>query len=370
MKKERSLVRKGILDLKPYIPGKPIEEVKRELGLKEVVKLASNETSVGPSPLAIEAIKKEIENIYLYPEGSSRLLREKIAHKLNLNKEMIILGNGADNIIDLIGMAFINEEDEVITSEITFPAYETITKIMGGKLISVKLKDFRFDLEKITQRINEKTKIIFICNPNNPTGTIVEREEVADFMEKVPQDIIVVFDEAYYDYVEDKDYPDSFSYVLEGKNVIIIRTFSKIAGIAGIRVGYGIAKPELVGYLRRVVSPFPTNRLAQVAALASLDDEEHYRKVLKTNQEGKKYLYRELKKIGLFYLPTETNFIFIDLKEDSEIVFEKLLKKGIIIRPGKTWGCPNFVRVTIGTPYENQKFILVLKEVINKNIEL
>jgi histidinol-phosphate aminotransferase len=364
MEEAKNLVRKGILDLKPYIPGKPIEEVKRELGLKEVVKLASNETSIGPSPLAVEAIKKEVENINFYPEGSSRLLREKIAHKLKIDKEMIIVGNGADNIINLVGMAFINEGDEVISGEITFPAYETITKIMGGKLTSVKLKDFSFDLEGIIQRINEKTKIIFLCNPNNPTGTIVDKKTVDKFIKQVPENVVIVFDEAYYNYVEDGNYPDSLSYVLEGKNVIIIRTFSKIAGIAGIRVGYGIAKPELIGYLNRVVNPFTTNRLAQVAALASLDDEEHYRKVLKTNQEGKKYLYRELKKIGFFYLPTETNFIFIDLKKDSEIVFEKLLKKGIIIRPGKTWGCPNFVRVTIGTPCENEKFINALKEIM------
>ena len=364
MKKEKSLIRKGILDLKPYIPGKPIEEVKRELGLKEVVKLASNETSIGPSPLAVEAIKKEVENINLYPEGSSRLLREKIAHKLNIDKEMIIIGNGADNIIDLVGMAFINEGDEVITGEITFPAYETITKIMGGKLILIKLKDFRFNLEEIAQKINEKTKIVFLCNPNNPTGTILTKEEVTNFMKKVPQDVVVVFDEAYYDYVEDKNYPDIFSYVLEGKNIIVLRTFSKIAGIAGVRVGYGIAKPELIGYLNRVVNPFNTNRLAQVAALASLDDEEHRKKVLRSNQEGKKYLYRELKKIDLFYLPTEANFIFIDLKEDSEAIFEKLLRKGVIIRSGKTWGCPNFIRVTIGTPYENEKFFQALKEVM------
>ena len=370
MEEEKNLARKGILDLKPYIPGKPIEEVKRELGLKEVVKLASNETSIGLSPLAVEAIKKEVENINLYPEGSSRLLREKIAHKLKIAKEMIIVGNGADNIIDLAGMAFINEGDEVITGEITFPAYETITKIMGGKLILVKLKDFRFDLEEITQRINEKTKIIFLCNPNNPTGTMVYKKAVDNFMKQLPENVVVVFDEAYYEYVEDRNYSDSLSYVLEGKNVIIIRTFSKIAGIAGIRVGYGIAKPELIDYLRCVVSPFPTNRLAQVAALASLDDEEHYRKVLKTNQEGKRYLYKELKELRLFYLPTETNFIFIDLEEDSDIVFEKLLKKGVIVRPGKIYGCPNFIRVTIGTAYENQKFILALKEVINKNIEL
>jgi histidinol-phosphate aminotransferase len=211
--------------------------------------------SNGPSPLAIEAIKKEIKNINLYPEGSSSLLREKLAHRLSIDKEMIIVGNGADNVIDLIGMAFINNGDEVITGEITFPAYETITKIMGGKLISVKLKDFSFDLEKIAQRINEKTKIIFICNPNNPTWTIVDKEAVDRFIKQVPEDVVVVFDEAYYDYVEDKNYSDSLSYVLEGKNVIVLRTFSKIAGIAGVRVGYGIAKPELIGYLNRVVNP-------------------------------------------------------------------------------------------------------------------
>ena len=261
-------------------------------------------------------------------------------------------------------MAFINEGDEVITGEITFPAYKTITKIMGGKLILIKLKDFRFDLEKIAQRINEKTKIVFLCNPNNPTGTIVDKEAVDRFIRQVHENVIVVFDEAYYDYVEDENYPNSLSYVLEEKNIIVLRTFSKIAGIAGVRVGYGIAKPELLENLRRVVDPFTTNRLAQVAALASLNDEEHRRKVLKSNQEGKKYQYKELKELGLSYLPTEANFIFIDLKENIEVIFEKLLRKGVIIRPGKTWGCPRFIRVTIGTAYENEKFIQALKEVI------
>ena len=279
---------------------------------------------------------------------------------------MIIIGNGEDDIIDLIGMAFINDGDEVIIGEITFPAYETAAKIMGGKIIPIKLKDYTYDLEEIARRINKKTKIIFICNPNNPTGTIVDKEAVDRFTKQVPDDVVVVFDEAYYDYVEDENYPNSLSYVLEEKNVIVLRTFSKIAGIAGIRVGYGVSTPELIGYLNRVVNPFTTNRLAQVAALASLDDEEHYQKVLKTNQEGKKYLYRELRKIDLFYLLTETNFIFIDLKVDSEVIFEKLLKKGVIIRPGKTWGCPNFIRVTIGTAYENKRVLQALKEVINE----
>jgi len=365
MKKEKNLVRKGIMDLKPYIPGKPIEDVKRELGLKEVIKLASNETSVGPSPLAVEAIKKEVENINLYPEATSKLLREKLADKLKIDKEMIIYGNGADDVIDLIGMAFIDEGDEVITCETTFPAYRTAVKIMGGKFILVKLKDFRFDLEEIIKRINEKTKMIFLCNPNNPTGTIITKEEVSAFMRKVPQDVIVVFDEAYYDYVEDKNYPNSLSYILEGKNVIVIRTFSKIAGIAGVRVGYAIAHQELISYLRRVVNPFTTNRLAQVAALASLDDEKHYKEVLKSNHEGKKYLYRELDKLEFLYVPTETNFIFVDVKKDSEVIFEKLLKKGVIIRPGKPYGCSNFIRVTIGTSYENKKFIQAIREIKN-----
>jgi len=367
MKKEKTLTRKGISDLKPYVPGKPIEDVKRELGIKEVIKLASNETSVGPSPLAIEAIKKEVENINLYPEATSRLLREKLADKLKIDKEMIICGNGADDVIDLIGMAFINEGDEVITSETTFPAYRTAVKIMGGEFISVKLKDFRFDLEGIIEKINEKTKMIFLCNPNNPTGTILTEEEINGFMEKISKDIIVVFDEAYCDYVENKSYVNGLSFVSEGKNVIVVRTFSKIAGIAGVRVGYAIARQELISYLRRVINPFTTNRLAQVAALASLDDEEHRKKVLNLNHEGKKYLYQELNKSGLFYIPTETNFIFIDVKEDSEVIFNKLLKKGVIIRPGKPYGCTNFIRVTIGTSYENMKFINSLIEVLNSN---
>lgn len=365
MKKEKDLIRKGISDLKPYIPGKPIEDVKRELGLEEVIKLASNETSIGPSPLAIEAIKKEIENINRYPEATSRLLREKLSHKLKIDKEMIIFGNGADDVIDLVGMAFINEGDEVITCETTFPAYRTTVKIMGGKLILVKLHDYAFNLGEIAKRINKRTKIIFICNPNNPTGTIVSKETVDKLMKQIPDYVIVVFDEAYYDYVENKNYATGLSYILEGKNVIVIRTFSKIAGIAGVRIGCGIAKPGLIDYLRRVVNPFTTNRLAQVAALASLDDEEHRRKVLSSNQEGKKYLYKELDKLRLFYVLTETNFIFINVKEDSEIIFDKLLKKGVIVRPGKIYGCPNFIRVTIGTAYENQRFIKAIREIKN-----
>lgn len=358
------LVRKGILDLKPYIPGKPIEDVQRELGLTEIVKLASNETSIGPSPLAVAAVQREVPTINLYPEGTSRLLREKLAKKFNIGDDYFIIGNGADNLISLTGMAFINNGDEVITGEVTFQAYETITKIMGGEYIPVKLKNYYFDLEAIVACITPKTKMIYFCNPNNPTGTMVKKDAVEKMMETVPDDVIVVFDEAYCDYVDDKGYPDSLPYVLEGRNVIILRTFSKIAGIAGIRVGYGIARPEIIGYLRRVVDPFTTNRLGQAAALASLDDTAHYQQVLVANREGKKYLYQELDKLHLSYLPTETNFIFIDLKRDSQSFFEQCLRKGVIVRPGKIYGCPTFIRVTIGTRSENEKFIQALTEII------
>ncbi|MEA1964930.1 MAG: histidinol-phosphate transaminase, partial [Candidatus Aerophobetes bacterium] len=318
------------------------------------------------SKLAVEAIRKEAENVNLYPESSSRLLREKLAQKLNLDKEMIIIANGGDNIIDLLGLAFISKGDEVIIGEVTFPTYESVIKIMGGKIISVKLKDYRYDLEEIARRVNERTKLIVICNPNNPTGTTVTKEELDKFMRKVPEDVIVIFDEAYCDYVEDENYPDSLSYVREEKNAVVIRTFSKIAGLAGLRIGYALARQKLIGYLKRVVDVFSVNRLAQVAALASLGDEEHRKKVLRVNKEGKDYLYKELKRLGLFYVPTETNFIFIDLKKDTKVIFEKLLKKGVIIRPGETWGCPNFIRVTIGTPYENKKFIQTLEEVLSE----
>lgn len=364
MGKEKTLARKGIQDLKPYVPGKPIEDVQRELGLTEIVKLASNETSIGPSPLAVEAVKREAGNINFYPEGSSRLLREKLASRLKVKEDMIIVANGADDLIDLIGMAFVDEGDEVITSETTFPAYETSTKIMGGLYVPIKLNNYNFDLEAITKRVTEKTKLIYFCNPNNPTGTLVKKDAVEKMMQELPNEVIIVFDEAYYDYVEDKDYPDSISYVLKDRNVIILRTFSKIAGIAGVRAGYAIARPELIDYLSRVINPFTANRLAQAAALASLDDTAHYNQVLKVNSEGKRYLYQELDKLNLFYLPTETNFIFIDLKQDSQIFFEKCLQKGVIIRPGGMYGTPTFIRVTIGTQYENEKFIQALTEII------
>jgi histidinol-phosphate aminotransferase len=362
-----SLARCGISELLAYVPGKPAEEVKEEYGLTEIIKLASNENPLGTSPKAIEAMRQEVFNINLYPEGSSRLLRQKIAENFKIDEDMVILSNGADNVLTLIGQAYINEGDEVITGEPTFAAYEIATRIMGGNIIKVPLSNFTFNLTAIAERISPKTKIIFICNPNNPTGTIVTDAEIKNFLKKVPDDCIVVFDEAYAEYVTEKDFPQTISYIREGKNVILVRTFSKIYGLAGIRVGYAIGPKRLIDMLRKVVEPFSTNKLAQTGALAALEDHNFINTVLETNKKGKQYLNYEFLKLGMSCCPSHTNFLFVNLNMDAQLVFQRLLEKGIIIRPGGIWKLPQFARVTIGTMDQNKKLIesliCILKEI-------
>lgn len=361
------LIRENILELKPYIPGKPVEEVERELGIKNIIKLASNENSLGPSKLSILAIKKYLPKISLYPDGNCFLLRKKLAKILKFDEDNFVFGCGSDEIIHLICLAFLKEGEEVITCHPSFVIYETNTTLMNGKIKLVPLRNFTFDLDGIKNSITEKTKLIFIANPNNPTGTIVKKDEVKKFLDTIPENIIVVFDEAYYEYVEDKNYPDTLSYVRENKNVIVLRTFSKIYGLAGLRIGYGIGKKEIISYLNRVREPFNVTSVAQIAAFAALDDKEHIKKSKKVNLQGKKFLYRELKKLNLFFVETQANFIFVDTGIDSKILFQKMLKKGIIIRTGDIFGLPTFIRVTIGTQKENERFIKTLKEVI-KNV--
>ena len=365
MGKYEKLVRAGIMDLTPYLPGKPIEEVQRELGLDRVIKLASNETAVGPSPLAVAAINKEADSVNFYPEGQSTPLREKLAAKLGIDKDMLIISNGGDDIIRLVSLAFVNAGDEVIMADITFPVYEGNIRIMGGKVVPVALKNHTHDLDAMAASINARTKMIYICNPNNPTGTINTKAEIDAFMQKVPADVIVIMDEAYCDYVDDPAYPNSIDYLASGKPVIGIRTFSKIAGIAGVRIGYAMAQPELIGYMGRVMEAFPANRLAQAAAMASMDDDAHRQRVLELNREGKIFYHRAFDEMGLAYSDSKANFVFVDLKRDSAAVYDKMMAKGVIIRPGKTWGCPDWTRITIGTPEENAKCVQALKEVLD-----
>lgn len=362
MKDIKKFVRKGIHDLKAYIPGKPIEEVQEELGIKDIIKLASNETPLGPSPKAVAAAEKELRHIHLYPEGPCTLLKRAMSKRLQIEEDMITISNGADNCIVMVGSTFINEGDEILMGDPSFFVYQTVAKIMGGKPVLVSLNNHVHDLDAMRKKVGEKTKLVFICNPNNPTGTIVNKQELDKFITFLPEHTILILDEAYFEFAADQDYPDSLDYIRQGYNVISLRTFSKISGIAGLRIGYALGCSEFIAAMNRVREPFPVSRVAQAGALGALEDDEYREEVLANNEEGKSYLYNEFKEMGLPYTPSHTNFIFVNLKQDSQKIFQNLLKKGIIIRPGNLWNCPTFARITIGTMEQNQKFIKALKE--------
>jgi histidinol-phosphate aminotransferase len=362
--KAENLARKGILKITSYVPGKSIEEVQKEFGARRWIKLASNENLLGPSPKAIAAIRKELPNIYLYPEGPCTILRKALAKKFAIPERMIVISNGADNLILMIANAFVNEGEEVVMADPTFSVYTNVTQIMGGKPIKVKLKDFTHDLDTMLNKVNRKTKLVFICNPNNPTGTTVSLKAFNSFLSKIPKRVIVVLDEAYGDFVEESFYPNGLDYIKKEKQVIILRTFSKVYGLAGLRIGYALGRKDLVDCLYQVREPFPVHRLAQVAAVAALDDEDHAIRSIQLVYEGRKYLYKELDRVGLSYVPSQANFVFVDFEKDSEEVFQALLREGIIIRPGRVWGFPTFARVTIGRMEDNQRFIKALKKIL------
>jgi histidinol-phosphate aminotransferase len=366
MKIER-LARKGILKLSSYSPGKSIEEVQGEFGAKKWIKLASNENLLGPSPKAVTAIRKELPNIYLYPEGSCPVLRQALAQKFSLPEGMVVISNGADNLLLMIANAFVDEGDEVVTADPTFPVYTNVTQIMGGKAIKVKLKDFAHDLDGMLKKVNRKTKLVFVCNPNNPTGTTISKESFDHFLSKLPDRAIVVLDEAYGDFVEDPLNPSGLDYIKARRQILLLRTFSKVYGLAGLRIGYALGREGLIDCLYQVREPFPVHRLAQVAAVAALNDQEHAVKSIQLVYEGKRYLYKELDKMGLHYVPSQANFILINFGRDSEEMLQAFLKEGIIIRPGKAWGYSTFARVTIGKMDDNRRFIKALKKVLQQS---
>lgn len=357
--------REAILEIKPYVPGKPIEEVQRELGIKDVIKLASNENPLGPSPDAVMALREAVEKVYLYPDGNCYYLKEALAAKLGVSPEQLIIGNGTDEILVMLAEAFVDPGEEIIVADPTFSEYEFAAQVMGGRAVKVPCRDFRHDLEAMAAALTPRTRLIFVCNPNNPTGTIVERQELDDFLAKVPSHVLVVLDEAYNEYVTSPAYPDTLAYVRAGRpNIIVLRTFSKIYGLAGLRVGYGVSHPEIIRALNRVREPFNVNFLAQVAAMAALKDEYHVAKSQEVNTEGKEFLYQQFQALGLNYVPTEANFIFVDIGRDSREVFASLLRKGVIVRTGDIFGYPTFLRITIGTRRQNQRLIEALREVL------
>ncbi len=359
-------VRPGIGNIKPYIPGKPAEEVERELRISGVIKLASNENPLGPSPKALDAVLKYSKDISLYPDQQCYELNRLIAEKLNMPPENIAIGNGSDELMLLAALAYISAGDEVIISLNTFSTYEMVSILMDASIVRVNLKNFTFDLPAMANAAGPKTKLIFVCNPNNPTGTMNTRKEMDEFVSKAPKGTIIVIDEAYADYVESPDFPDSLKYVKENRNVIVLRTFSKIYGMAGLRVGYAVSRPDIIKLMNIVRLPFSVNRLGQIAAIAALSDTGHIEKSRKNNVEGKAYLYKELDKLGISYLKTEANFIYIDLKRDADEFFMDMMRRGVIIRPLSSFGMPGSIRVTIGTPEQNKKFISALSEIMNR----
>lgn len=354
--------RDEIKDLSPYMPGKPIEDVKAEYNISEVIKLASNENPLGCSPDAIETIRSTT-SLELYPDGNCTALKKELSSRLNLSCEEIILSNGSDEMIDMLAKTFLNKNDEVIMSAVTFPRYFTVTQMMGAKSVIIPLKDWTFDLDGMFGAVNDKTKLIWLCNPNNPTGTMFTEKELLRFLDSIPKNIIVVYDEAYNEYVTRDDYPRNTENLLKYyPNLIIMRTFSKIYGLAALRVGYTLANNNIIESIEKIRCAFNVNSIAQNAALAALKDDEFVKKSYDMNIEGKKYLYEQFDKLGFEYAKTETNHIFVNVEIDAQIVFDELQKKGMIIRPFMD----SYIRVTIGTHEQNEIFIKKLKEVLNK----
>ena len=360
----KNLVKKNILDIRPYEPGKPIEELKRELNISNIVKLASNENPLGPSKKAIKAMRRAILDVNRYPDGSCYYLKQALSKYLNVSPDNLIIGNGSNEIIELALKTFVNKNDEVIMSEPSFLIYNIACRVADGSPVVVPLKDFRADLNAIKDSITEKTKLIFIDNPNNPTGGSVSEMEVEAFLEKFSDNVIVVFDEAYNEFVEREDFPDTIRYIGR-KNVIILRTFSKAHGLSGLRIGYGIAEKGTIQYMNRTRQPFNINSVAQAAAIASLEDKEHIIKSRMVISEGKQLLYKELDSMGLDYVKSDTNFILINVERDGREVFENMLKEGVIVRDMKAYKLDNYIRVTIGTMPENHRFVNALKAVLN-----
>jgi histidinol-phosphate aminotransferase len=348
--------------LVPYSPGKPIEELERELGIPRAIKLASNENPLGPSPKALAVLAEAGRTLHRYPDGAAHQLRTALAQRWKVSLEQVVLGNGSDEIIGMLVQAFLSPGEEAIMADQTFVVYKLEVMAAHGKAVTVPLRAWRHDLIAMQKAITPRTRLVFICNPNNPTGTMVTAAEIDTFMARVPDHVIVVFDEAYYEYVRSCDFPDSLAYVKQGRNAIVLRTFSKIYGLAGLRIGYGLTTSEIAQYANRVRPPFNTNSLAQRAALAALEDEQHVTHSRTLNQQEMAVMQSGLNALGLDPLPSEANFLYVDVGQDGRAVFEALLKKGVIVRHLQG----RMLRVTIGLPDENRMFLQAMKVVLGR----
>jgi histidinol-phosphate aminotransferase len=360
------IVRPNLSALRDYVPGKPIEEVQREYGIDDVIKLASNENPLGASPKAVEAMIKEIQQqANFYPDGSSTTLVKKIAEKHAVNPEQVFVESGLDGVITLLGTAFVEPTDEVIISRYSFIVYEGMVAKMGANLVLVdQTADFIVDMDAIIKAITPRTKMICLCNPNNPTGTIYKKEAFEKLLAAVPEDVLVISDEAYYDFAEDAEYPQSLQYLLQYPNLLVLRTFSKVYGLASVRVGYAIGHADLIGALLKVREAFAVNRMAQAGAIAALDDAEFVQRTLDNNRQGKQQFYEAFERLNLKYYPSQTNFILFEVPGDGMQVYQAMLKQGVIIRPMAGQGLPHHLRISIGTAAQNQRAIVALENSI------
>jgi histidinol-phosphate aminotransferase len=357
------LANEPILDIAPYQPGKPIEEVERELEIAGAIKLASNENPFPPPPGVLQAIRQVLGGLNRYPDGSGFYLRHALAKRHGVSPDAIVLGNGSNELLELVARTFVRHGEEVVFPHPSFVVYPSIVQSVGGIRVVVTLKDHRLDLLTMARAITPLTKLVFIANPNNPTGTIVTVEEVDKFLNDIPERVIVVFDEAYVDFAHGPDFPDSLAHLRQGRRVIVLRTFSKIASLAGLRVGYAVADPDGIALVNRIRQPFNVNTVAQVAALAALEEEAHARQTVALIHEGIGTLYRAFDELGIKYVPTRANFILVEMP-DATRVYQQLLRQGVIVRPMASFGLERALRITVGTPEENAKLIQSLRTVL------
>ena len=348
-------------DLQPYEPGKPVEDLARELGLEpgKIIKLASNENPLGPSPKARQAMIDTIERAHFYPDGGGYYLREAIAEHVGMSMANVILGNGSNEIIEFLGHAYLQPGDEVVVAKHSFAVYRLMAQLFGAKVVDVPDPEFVADLDAMLAAVTPKTKEVFIANPNNPTGTMVFQEDIDRFMSRVPDHVMVVFDEAYYEFLDEA--PDVLKYVRAGRNVVVLRTFSKIQGLANLRIGYGLAAPEIIEVLQRARQPFNANGIAQAGALAGLRDKAHMEATRRVTHEGRAFLQGEFLDMGLEFVPSHANFVLVRVG-DGKKVFEALLRRGIIVRAMGSYGLPGWIRVSVGTMPQNEMFIAAMRD--------
>ncbi|MGR9087448.1 MAG: histidinol-phosphate transaminase [Gammaproteobacteria bacterium] len=355
----------GVQQLNPYQPGKPIDELERELGLERIIKLASNENPLGPSKKALLAIQSEMARLALYPDGSGYRLKRALAQKFSVTENRITLGNGSNEILELVARAFVSPELEVVFSQHAFAVYPIVTQAVGAAASVVPALNFGHDLAAMQQKVTENTRLIFIANPNNPTGTLLPQTDLKQFLEALPETCLCVLDEAYFEFVSDRKQDDSIAWLDEHPNLIVTRTFSKAYGLAGLRIGYSFSSPEIADILNRVRQPFNNNSLALAAAEAALEDVEHLQNTIKNNTLGMQQLTEGFKNLGLSWIPSAGNFISVDLNEPAQPIYQALLRRGVIVRPIANYEMPNHLRISIGTSEENQLFLQALTDCLN-----